>query len=164
MPSSYVIRRKFDLKNILVRKRLLVQNRYFEPQYWHYFTQMIILLSVAVYLKFFLSDTFTCPILGPLVPLFWISGDVSTARVGSALFAFQREMQHQLRSISAATHCQPLDGQHCGASTGFLFPRILLTLVRLKPAIMIMSSMVSHPCPSLSLPTSTPFHGDEIRE
>ena len=27
---------------------------------------------------FFLSDTFTCPILGPLVPLFWISGDVSS--------------------------------------------------------------------------------------
>ena len=26
----------------------------------------------------FLSDTFTCPILGPLVPLFWISGDVSS--------------------------------------------------------------------------------------
>ena len=30
------------------------------------------------FLKFFLSDTFTCPILGPLVPLFWISGDVSS--------------------------------------------------------------------------------------
>ena len=28
--------------------------------------------------KVFLSDTFTCPILGPLVPLFWISGDVSS--------------------------------------------------------------------------------------
>ena len=26
--------------------------------------------------KRFLSDTFTCPILGPLVPLFWISGYV----------------------------------------------------------------------------------------
>ena len=24
-------------------------------------------------------DTLTCPILGPLVPLFWISGDVSSA-------------------------------------------------------------------------------------
>ena len=30
------------------------------------------------FLKSFLSDTFTCPILGPLVPLFWISGDVSS--------------------------------------------------------------------------------------
>ena len=27
---------------------------------------------------FFLSDTFTCPISGPLIPLFWISGDVSS--------------------------------------------------------------------------------------
>ena len=30
------------------------------------------------FFKVFLSDTFTCPILGPLVPLFWISGDVSS--------------------------------------------------------------------------------------
>ena len=30
------------------------------------------------FFKLFLSDTFTCPILGPLVPLFWISGNVSS--------------------------------------------------------------------------------------
>ena len=34
--------------------------------------------SMEGILFFFLSDTFTCPILGPLVPLFWISGDVSS--------------------------------------------------------------------------------------
>ena len=34
---------------------------------------------------------------------------------------------HFLRSTSGATHCWPLDGQHCGASTGFIScPRILL--------------------------------------
>ena len=31
-----------------------------------------------LFLIFVLADTFTCPILGPLVPLFWISGDVSS--------------------------------------------------------------------------------------
>ena len=34
--------------------------------------------SFFFFFKVFLSDTFTCPILGPLVPLFWISGDVSS--------------------------------------------------------------------------------------
>ena len=29
-----------------------------------------------LFFNVFLSDTFTCPILGTLVPLFWISGDV----------------------------------------------------------------------------------------
>ena len=34
---------------------------------------------------------------------------------------------HSLRSIFDATHCQPLDRQHCRASTGFIScPRILL--------------------------------------
>ena len=34
---------------------------------------------------------------------------------------------HFLRSNSGATHCRPLDGQHCGASTRFIScPRILL--------------------------------------
>ena len=34
---------------------------------------------------------------------------------------------HFLRSTSGATCCQPLDGQHCGASTRFIScPRILL--------------------------------------
>ena len=34
---------------------------------------------------------------------------------------------HSLRSTSGATRCRPLDGQHCGALTGFIScPRILL--------------------------------------
>ena len=34
---------------------------------------------------------------------------------------------HFLRSTSGATHCQPLDGQHCGALTMFIScPRIFL--------------------------------------
>ena len=34
---------------------------------------------------------------------------------------------HFLRSTSGDTHCQPLDGQHCGAPTGFIsWPSILL--------------------------------------
>ena len=32
----------------------------------------------AVSSCFFLVDTYTCPILKPLVPLFWISGDASS--------------------------------------------------------------------------------------
>ena len=34
---------------------------------------------------------------------------------------------HFLRSTSGATRCRPLDGQHCGVSTGFIYcPKILL--------------------------------------
>ena len=43
---------------------------------------------------------------------------------------------HSLRFTSGATHCQPLDGQHCGVSTGFISClRILLAPLRLEPAI-----------------------------
>ena len=41
------------------------------------------------------------------------------ARVGSALFDLQRPMQCTfpvMYSTSGATPCQPLDGQHCGAT------------------------------------------------
>ena len=31
---------------------------------------------ISFFLNFFLSDAFTCPILEPLVPLFWTSGDI----------------------------------------------------------------------------------------
>ena len=35
--------------------------------------------DVVAFFKMFLLDTFTCPILGPLIPLFWISaGDISS--------------------------------------------------------------------------------------
>ena len=40
-------------------------------------------------------DTFTCPILGPLIPLFLISGEVSSelqSQSGSALFELRRGM------------------------------------------------------------------------
>ena len=47
--------------------------------------------KVKTFLKMILADRCTCPILGPLVPLFWISGDISSdfkAIMDSALFAF----------------------------------------------------------------------------
>ena len=43
---------------------------------------------------FFLADTYTCPILGPLIPLFLISGDVSSGfqkPERAALFALWRQ-------------------------------------------------------------------------
>ena len=52
----------------------------------------------------FLADT--CPFLGSLVPLFWISSPLGfKARVGSALFAFcgGECNVHSLRSTSGAT-------------------------------------------------------------
>ena len=67
---------------------------------------------------FFQSDTFTCPILGPLLPLFYISGDVSSG--------LQRQSGFCLIRIGA-TSCWPLDGQHCWVLTRFIpYPRILL--------------------------------------
>ena len=41
------------------------------------FKRIVFCLFVVVF-SFFLSDTITCPILGSLVPLLWISGDVSS--------------------------------------------------------------------------------------
>ena len=80
--------------------------------------------NIHFFFKVFLSDTFTCPILGPLVPLFWISKPewvLPYSHCGGKCNV------HFLRSTSGATHCQPLDGQHCGAPTGFIScPRILL--------------------------------------
>ena len=80
------------------------------------------------FFKVFLLDTFTCPILGPLVPLFWISGDVSSGFQSQSYQHCRGKCNvHFLRSTSGATHCQPLDRQHCWALTGFIScPRILL--------------------------------------
>ena len=36
------------------------------------------MVFLFVFFKNILTDTYTCPILGPLIPLFWISGDVSS--------------------------------------------------------------------------------------
>ena len=68
-------------------------------------------------LKFFLSDTFTCPILRPLIPLFWISGDVSSGFQSQSGFCLIRIAEanvmyiHSPRSTCGATRCQPLDLQ-----------------------------------------------------
>ena len=74
------------------------------------------------FLKTFLADT--CPILGPLIPLFWISGDISSGFQSQSglpyLHCGGERNVHSLRSTSGATHCQPLDGKHCGATTGNL--------------------------------------------
>ena len=56
----------------------------------------------------FLEDTCTCPILGPLVPLFWISSDISSAlqsQSGSCLIHFCGGAcnVHSLRFTSGAT-------------------------------------------------------------
>ena len=57
-----------------------------------------------VFIVFFLSDTFTCPNLGPLVPLFRISGDVSSG--------FQSQSGFCIIRIAEAfiLHLTPCDG------------------------------------------------------
>ena len=96
--------------------------------------------SIFVQLSFFLSDTFTCPILGPLVHLFWISGDILWVSKPDWVLTYSHSRGecnvHSLRSASGVTCYQPLDRHHRGASTRFIScPRILLAPVRLKPAI-----------------------------
>ena len=63
--------------------------------------------------------------LGPLVALFWISGDVSCGFQSQSRFCLNSHCRgdcnaHSLRSTSGATRCRPLEGQHYGALTGFL--------------------------------------------
>ena len=92
------------------------------------------------FFKIFSADTYTCPILGPLIPLFWISGDISSGFQSQSGLPYshcggERNVR-SLRSTSGATRCRPLDGKHCGAPTGFIScPRILLAPVGLEPAI-----------------------------
>ena len=56
--------------------------------------------------------------LRPLVPLFWISGDVSSGFQSQSGLPYShcRGLCNvcSLRSTSGATHCQPLNGQQCG--------------------------------------------------
>ena len=52
------------------------------------------------FFKVFLSDTFTCPILGPLVPLFWISGDVSSGFRSQSGFCLIRIAEANVMYIS----------------------------------------------------------------
>ena len=68
---------------------------------------------------------------GALIPLFWISGDVSSGFQSQSGLPYshcggERNVR-SLRSTSGATRCRPLDGKHCRAPTGFIScPRILL--------------------------------------
>ena len=59
--------------------------------------------------KVFLADTFTCPFLGPLVSLFWISGDVSSWFRSQSEFCFscieEANVMHTLED-------PPVDVQH----------------------------------------------------
>ena len=82
----------------------------------------------------FLADTYTCPTLVPLIPLFWISGDVSSGFQSQSGLPYSHCRGKcnvcSLRSIPGATLCQPLDSKHCGMPTGFIScPRILLAPV-----------------------------------
>ena len=66
----------------------------------------------------------------PLVALFWISGDISCGfqSQSGALPYFHGKGEcnvHFLISTSGATHCQPLDGQHCGVLTRLISPTCL---------------------------------------
>ena len=49
---------------------------------------------------FFLSDTSACPILGPLVPLFWISGDISSRFQGQNGFCLIHIVEVNVMYIS----------------------------------------------------------------
>ena len=88
--------------------------------------------QVYIYIYFLkkLSDTFMCLILGPLLCLFWISGDVSSgfqSQSGFCLIHGGECNVHFPRSTSGATHCRPLAKQHCRALTGLIsYTRILL--------------------------------------
>ena len=60
--------------------------------------------------RFFFSETFTCPILGPLVPL---SPPGFKARVGIPLFAFAEANVIKFPEIHLWCYtCRPLDGWH----------------------------------------------------
>ena len=60
---------------------------------------MAVLFIYFFFFKVFLSDTFTCPILGPLVPLFWISGDVSSGFQSQSGFCLIRIVEANVMYI-----------------------------------------------------------------
>ena len=68
---------QYDKSCRLVILSCLWTLQYFYTTHLHYviYTHRLVWYKVTFF-KVFLSDIFTCPILGPLVPLFWISGDV----------------------------------------------------------------------------------------
>ena len=73
---------------------------------------------------YWFTDNFTlmCPILGPLVPLFWISGDVSSGFQSQCGFCHicivEANMMyiHSIISTYGTTDYQPLNSQYCGAT------------------------------------------------
>ena len=71
-----------------------------------------------MFFVFWRTHSFTCPILGPLVPLFWISGDVFSGFQSQSSFCLISIPEanvmyiHSPRFTSGATCCQPLEDQH----------------------------------------------------
>ena len=110
---------------------------------WVSFTLLVsmgLVFFFFLFLKIFLADTYTYSIWGPLIPLFWISGNVSSGFQSQSGLPYLhwggKRNVHSLRSNSGATHCQPLDGNHCRVPTRLIScPRILLAPVRLEPTI-----------------------------
>ena len=71
------------------------------------------------------GDRYTFPILGPQVPLIWISSDVSSGFQSQSGFCLIHIAKancnvHSPKSTSGATNCQPFDSQQCGAVTRFI--------------------------------------------
>ena len=94
--------------------------------------QICILLQVFFFFVFFLKFLAdTCPFLGPLVPLFWISGDVSSGFQSQSGFCLIRYFcggecnVHSPRFTSGATladllaaGAQPVTSPHACAEVG----------------------------------------------
>ena len=83
----------------------------------HAGSEAIMGLNIGRFLKYFLRTHTHVLFWGPLVPLFWISGDVSSgfqSHSGFCLIHFCRGEcnVYSLRSTSSAIHCQPLDSWH----------------------------------------------------
>ena len=119
------------------------------------------------FFKVFLSETFTCPILGPLVLLFWVSNDVSSGFQSQNRFCLIHFCRgecnvHYLRFTPGATYCRSLDSQLCGVPrilsvsaeagvgvepkiTGFypdVLPTELLTLVYVAPYLVLTNDFI----------------------
>ena len=69
-------------------------------------------VEISNHFKMFLVDTYTCPILGPLTALFWISGNVSSWFQSQSGLPYIHNVDiHYLRSTSGATPADLFDGQ-----------------------------------------------------
>ena len=67
--------------------------------------QVLVIIIHCIFFLKFLADT--CPVLGPLVPLFWISGDVSSGFQSQSGLPYShcggKRNVHSPRSTSGAT-------------------------------------------------------------